>query len=149
MSRRPEIAYACPSCGHEATASLEGVGTCRHCGATRGLEVPLTLRESRIVEACPVCASRLLYVQRDFNQRTGLAIVIVGALLAPFTPYYSSLMVAAAVDAGLYALLPEVTVCYRCHAHLRGFGRNPRHQSFDLHVAEQYEVHPPPSGPVA
>jgi hypothetical protein len=94
------------------------------------------------VEHCPACASALLYVQRDFNQKAGLAIVVVGALLAPFTPFYSSLIVAALVDAGLYALLPEITVCYRCQAHFRGFARNPKHQAFDLHIAEQYDVPP-------
>jgi hypothetical protein len=62
----------------------------------------------------------------------------VGAALAPFTPFYSSLFVAAAVDAVLYVLLPEIAICYRCQAHFRGFRRNPRHEAFDLHVAEQY-----------
>ena len=81
-----------------------------------------------------------LYVQRDFNQRAGLAIVVVGAVLAPFTPYYSSLLVAALIDAGLYALLPEIAICYRCQAHYRRFRRNPEHQPFDLHVAEKYSV---------
>jgi hypothetical protein len=47
------------------------------------------------------------------------------------------------VDAGLYALLPEITVCYRCHAHFRGFARNPGHEAFDLHLAEQYDAEPP------
>ena len=145
--RTPEIAFACPSCGREAVSGLDGHGACPHCGATRALDVPDALRATRVVEACPACASPLLYVQRDFNQKVGLAIVVLGAALAPFTPYCSSLMVAAAVDAALYAFLPEVTVCYRCHAHLRGFARNPKHTAFDLHLAEQYDVHvPPPAG---
>ncbi len=130
-------------------ASLDGQGTCRRCGATPRLDVPVALRESRVVESCPACAGALLYVQRDFNQKVGLAVVIVGAALAPFTPFYSSLFVAAAVDALLYALLPEVTVCYRCRAHFRGFMRNPRHQPFDLHLAEQYDVHEAPPDPRA
>jgi len=45
----------------------------------------------------------------------------------------------------LYAVLPEITVCYKCHAHLRGFRRNPRHEAFDLHLAEQYDPPPPPT----
>jgi hypothetical protein len=93
-----------------------------------------------VVDVCPACAGRQLYVQRDFNQQVGLGVIVVGAVLAPFTPYYSSLVVAALIDAGLYVLLPEITVCYRCHAHFRGFTRNPAHQPFDLHTAEQYEV---------
>ena len=140
---RAEIAFPCPRCGKEAVCGLDGRGRCRACVAEASLAVPSELRETGVVESCPACGSSLLYVQRDFNQKAGLAIVAVGAALAPFTPYYSSLMVAALVDALLYGLLPEITVCYRCHAHFRGFARNPRHQSFDLHVAEQYDVHPP------
>jgi hypothetical protein len=97
-----------------------------------------SLREQHTVDRCPACDGVQLYVQRDFNQKAGLFVVIVGAALAPFTPFYSSLLVAAIVDAGLYALLPEITVCYRCEAHFRGFRRNPAHVAFDLHTAEQY-----------
>jgi transcription elongation factor Elf1 len=143
---RAEIAFACPRCGKEAVAGLDGRGRCRSCAEETLLPLSPDLRESGVVESCPACGSSLLYVQRDFNQKAGLAIVAIGAALAPFTPFYSSLMVAALVDALLYALLPEITVCYRCHAHFRGFARNPRHQSFDLHVAEQYDVHPPSGG---
>jgi hypothetical protein len=127
-------------------AGLEGRGRCRSCGKEALLSLSPELRESGVVEACPACLSSLLYVQRDFNQKVGLAVVAAGAALAPFTPYYASLVAAALIDAILYALLPEITVCYRCHAHFRGFVRNPRHQAFDLHVAEQYDVHPPSEG---
>jgi hypothetical protein len=142
---KPEIAFACPSCGREAAAGLDGRGACPHCGSPVQLDVPPVTRDSRVLEACPVCGNSLLYVQRDFNQKVGLGVVVVGAALAPFTPFYSSLFVAAAVDAALYALLPDVTVCYRCQAHLRGFARNPRHQPFDLHLAEQYSTHDRPA----
>jgi hypothetical protein len=141
MSRGPEIAFRCPKCQGEAVAGVEGNGRCSSCGAETRLETSPSIRADRVVDVCPACAGAQLYVQRDFNQKAGLAIVVVGALLAPFTPYYSSLVVAAIVDAGLYFLLPEITVCYRCHAHFRGFKRNPRHQPFDLHLDEQYDIH--------
>ena len=123
----PEIAFACPSCGAEALAGLDGRGHCPKCGATPALDVPASVRASRVLERCLACASTLLYVQRDFNQKAGLAVVVVGAVLAPFT-YYTSLVAAALIDAGLYLLLPEITVCYRCQAHYRRFARNPVHQ---------------------
>jgi hypothetical protein len=141
MARASEIAFACPSCGAEATAGLDGHGHCAACGAETALPLSSSLRDQRVVDRCPACQGEQLYVQRDFNQRAGLAIVIAGAALAPFTPFYSSLMVAALIDAGLYAMLPEITVCYRCHAHFRGFARNAKHEAFDLHLAEQYETH--------
>jgi hypothetical protein len=138
VRREPEVAFRCPACGGEATAGLDGRGVCR-CGRETALPLSESLREQRMVDACPACGGRQLYVQRDFNQRAGLAIVVVGAVLAPFTPYYSSLFAAALLDAALYALLPEIAVCYRCQAHFRGFRRNPEHTGFDLHTAEQYD----------
>jgi predicted RNA-binding Zn-ribbon protein involved in translation (DUF1610 family) len=143
VSRAPEIAFACPACGAEALAGLDGQGRCPKCGTKHGLELSASMRELSLVDRCPACRGEQLYVQRDFNQRAGLAIVIVGGALAPFTPYYASLFVAAAVDAVLYALLPEIAVCYRCQAHFRGFARNPKHEAFDLHVAEQYGTKSP------
>jgi len=144
VSRAPEIAFACPGCGQEALAGIDGAGRCPSCGKDATLELDASARERLVLEGCPACGSKQLYVQRDFNQKVGIAIVAVGAVLAPFTPFYSSLMVAALVDAGLYAVLPEITVCYRCHAHFRGFARNPQHTAFDLHIAEQYDVKAPP-----
>jgi hypothetical protein len=136
--KAPEIAYRCRECGREAVAGLDGRGQCPVCKAVVDLPVSASLRHQRVVDRCPACAGEALYVQRDFNQKAGLLVVVVGAVLAPFTPYYSSLVVAALIDAGLYLLLPEITICYRCLAHFRGFSRNPRHQAFDLHIAEQY-----------
>lgn len=141
--REPEIAFACPECRQEATAGLTGAGRCPS-GHDPVLALSPEMAATRIVERCPPCGGTLLYVQRDFNQKAGLAIVVAGAVLAPFTPYYASLVAAALIDALLYWLLPEITVCYRCQAHFRRFRRNPRHRAFDLHVAEQYHVHPPP-----
>ena len=144
MRRAPEIAFACPRCGREAVAGLDGSGHCPSCGGETALELPPSVREDHLLEHCPACGSKQLYVQRDFNQKAGIAIVAVGAVLAPFTPYYSSLIAAALVDAALFAVLPQITVCYRCHAHFRGFARNPQHAAFDLHIAEQYDVKTPP-----
>ena len=136
--REPEIAFTCPACGREAAGGLDGRGRCPSCGAEIALELTESLREARVVDRCPRCVGEQLYVQRDFNQKAGLVIVIIGAALAPFTPYYSSLFVAAAIDAALYLVLPEIAICYRCGTHFRGFRRNPKHEAFDLHIAEQY-----------
>jgi hypothetical protein len=138
MARTTEVAFSCPSCRQEAVAGLDGQGRCASCAAAAPLDVPEAVRATRVVEQCLACGGAQLYVQRDFNQKAGLAVVVVGAVLAPFT-YYISLFAAAAIDAALYLMLPEITVCYRCHAHYRGFARNPRHEAFDLHLAEQYD----------
>ena len=144
-SRDPEIAFACPACGAETTAGLDGRAHGAGCGNEARLSPSRSLRDARVVDRCPACDGQQLYVQRDFNQKAGLAIVVVGALLAPFTPYYASLFAAALLDAGLYAILPEITICYRCQAHFRGFVRNRGHAAFDLHIAEQYGTRPRPA----
>ena len=48
----------------------------------------------------------------------------------------------ALLDFLIYHRLGEVTVCYRCHAELRGFPENPDHGAFDMHRAEEYDVRP-------
>ena len=47
---------------------------------------------------------------------------------------------ASLADLWLYRKLTEVTVCYRCHAELRGFAPNSEHGPFDMHRAEEYDV---------
>jgi hypothetical protein len=141
VRRRLQIAFACSGCRSEVASAPGEPAACARCAAVTTLDVPEALGRGGPVEACPACGGRNLYVQRDFNQKAGLLVVVAGAALAPFTPFYSSLFVAAGVDAVLYMLLPEITVCYRCHAHFRGFAKNPTHEAFDLHLAEQYEVH--------
>ena len=85
MPRAPEIAFACPSCGGGAVGGLDGKGRCPGCGPEPALEVPEDVPSIRGLERCLDCGSTQLYVQRDFNQKAGLAVVIVGAVLARFT----------------------------------------------------------------
>jgi hypothetical protein len=98
------------------------------------------------LEACPECACRDLFVRKDFPQKVGLAIVIVAALsflvLAanPRTFYIGVwvLVAAAAIDAVVYLFVGKVTVCYRCRGEFRGVPLNPKHEAFELAVAEKY-----------
>lgn len=98
------------------------------------------------MDACPSCGKRAFYIQKDFNRNLGLGIVILCGLVGLYyvwldQPYmfYAALGVAVLVDALLYLLLPEVTVCYACKAIFRGADRNPEHTGFDLHIADVYE----------
>jgi hypothetical protein len=96
--------------------------------------------------ACPKCGCRDLFVRKDFPQKTGLAIVVVAglafvALAASRQRLYLGvfvLLAAIIVDMLLYALVGRVTVCYRCRAENRTAPINPRHEGFELAVAEKY-----------
>jgi hypothetical protein len=88
------------------------------------------------LEASQGCGHPELYTQKDFPRSVGIAIVVVAAVLAPFT-YYISLAAAALLDAVLYWMAPEVVVCYVCKAEHRGFSKKPRHPHFDREIEER------------
>jgi hypothetical protein len=97
------------------------------------------------VTACVSCGQDALYVQKDFNRNTGLAIVVIGIaasiyFFARSRPVLAmaALGLTAMVDFLAYRLVGEVTVCYSCHAIYRGFKRSPEHEPFDLKKLEKY-----------
>lgn len=121
MDEAPEL--ACQRCGHRCPPA-PGALT-----ADGGLRDP--------VDRCIACGSSRLFVQKDFNRRLGLAIVLVGAALSPWT-YGGSLVVCLLIDYALYFVVPEVTVCYGCDAIHRGFQHNPAHRAHDPLLAERF-----------
>jgi len=99
-----------------------------------------------VLTVCPDCGCRDLFIRKDFPQKVGLTIVIAAALAFLFLAakrqsFYLGVWVligAAAVDAVLYALVPKVTVCYRCRHEFRDVPINPEHGGFELAVGEKY-----------
>lgn len=85
---------------------------------------------------CLSCGHPELYTRRRFPRALGIAVVVVAAVLAPFTMYVS-LAVAAVIDLVLYRLAPREVVCYACGAVHRGFRETPRHPGFDRTIAER------------
>ncbi len=88
------------------------------------------------LRGCLACGHPELYTQKDFPRTAGLAIVIVAAVLAPFT-WYLSLVAAAAIDALLYWFGPDEVVCYACRARHHRFPAVPRHPRFDRQIDER------------
>jgi hypothetical protein len=137
-----ELEYRCPSCTSVLTAenwSDREILICSACGGS--LPVPAGARAAGdgTLRRCPVCAGEEFYVQRDFNRRVGLALVVLGALLA-WPTRGLSLLVMVVLDLILYAAVPEITICYRCEAIFRGLKRNPAHEGFSLATEEKYRV---------
>jgi hypothetical protein len=88
-----------------------------------------------------------LYYRKDFPQQLGCAAVTGTVVLSSIAyalwhfPAALAVLVAASIaDYALYTRLDDVTVCYRCHAELRGFAANPTHEAFDMHTAEEYDA---------
>ncbi len=97
------------------------------------------------VDACLVCPSRELFVRKDFPQRLGVAIVVLGFGLSSVAWYYHQifltygiLFLTALIDVGLFFLMGDVLECYRCHAQYRAVENLTEHTPFDLEVHEKY-----------
>ena len=113
----------------------DGPWKCGKCGGGFTPHGRSTLDTGGGLKRCAICAGERFYTQRDFNQRIGCLVAAIGAALSPFT-YGISLLVCLALDLGLYFLLSQATLCYRCGAIYRGVPHNPQHGPFDLHLAE-------------
>ena len=118
---------------------------CPECGQDPTLRPSESLSAGRMVDACAVCGHDNLYIQKDFNRALGIFIVVLGVaasivLFALSNALYAMLALVgtALVDAVIYFLVGEVTVCYACHAIYRGFDPNPEHAPFNLELLERY-----------
>ena len=141
------VAFPCPGClaSLERDASDASAPPCPRCGRAIELHADalLAIEGSTVpaVVACPACGGAMLYRQKDFRQAIGCLVVLIAAILAPFT-YYVSLGVAALVDLALYKLAGDVIICYRiaCRAHVRGAPPGPKVGAFDLSIHDYHRM---------
>ena len=136
-----EIEYLCRNCGKRNESEADSRDTalsCSHCSHSYPPVSDFTNSDSALSH-CGICGCRDLFIQKDFNRKLGVAIAVVGAVLAPFTKLIS-LLVCAVIDLLLYRALPFISVCYRCHAIYRGFARNEVHEGFNLGINDRYRA---------
>jgi hypothetical protein len=117
--------------------------TCPHCA--QQIAVASGSIESGQIRRCLVCPSTELFLRKDFPQRLGAALVILGFIGSSiaWANYmvmwsFAILFATALVDLVLYIVMGESLTCYRCHAQYRGFHDNPQHGGFDLETHERY-----------
>jgi hypothetical protein len=120
--------------------------SCGRCGGLVRLRLTERMRRDNVVDRCAVCDCPKVYVQKDFNRTLGVAIFAAGAagfllLAANHRLIEGALLWAAfvAADALLYRCLPEVTICYKCHAQYRQYSPSAENQPFELGLAEKYD----------
>lgn len=136
-----KLRFQCPKC--EAQNDLSNVESearirCHSCSWER------TVSHSDDSTSCLVCGNSDLWRQKDFPQSIGLTFVAAGAILSSIAWYYHRpvwalgiLLAFAALDIVLFAIMPDVLVCYRCGARHSG-GDISEHPTFDHEVAERY-----------
>ncbi len=94
---------------------------------------------------CAVCPSKELFVRKDFPQRLGVSIVILGFVASSIAYSYhlvilsfAILFASALIDVILYFVMGNLLECYRCHAQYRGLSNLTSEHAFDLEIHERY-----------
>ncbi|MDL2718565.1 MAG: hypothetical protein PT977_12500 [Acidobacteriota bacterium] len=97
------------------------------------------------VDLCSRCGTTAFYVQKDFDQRLGCAILALGAALALgvswrfggiwFVPV---LLAFAAADLVLARRVPPVVICYQCDTEYRDVPDASSVRAYDPHIAERF-----------
>jgi hypothetical protein len=95
--------------------------------------------------SCAVCGNAELYKKKDFPHWLGMSILtvaciaflVINAYRYPWVAW-TILLGSAAFDGLLYLWVGDVTVCYQCGAHFRGFPAGAEPKPYDLGIAERY-----------
>jgi hypothetical protein len=136
------VHYLCTECERRlAREAGEPPRPCDECSAPTPVIAPPS---DALISTCAACGHAELYVQKDFNRTTGIALVAVGAVFVPWT-WGLSLLGVTILDYIVWRIVKNVIVCYQCQAVHRGYPENPAIQPFDLatHDRHVYGAAPP------
>lgn len=144
--RAMNVTFACPDCGQTSRAEFQSDSTAIACAACgQKLTIPPGAVSEQQVNRCLACPSTDLYVRKDFPQRLGVGLVVLGIVGSSVAWYfmhiywtYGILFATAFVDLMLYALVGNALMCYRCGAQYRNVENMDRHGDFQLETHERY-----------
>lgn len=140
------ITFLCPHC-HTACRVELADGTdefrCAHCGQI--FHVSDGAIDHGRLARCLVCPSADLFARKDFPQRIGVGLVVLGLgsscvawgfhhMILTFVILFATAM----VDLILYLLVPNALMCYRCGAQYRGTADLESHGPFNLETHERH-----------
>ncbi len=140
------ITYQCPACHTAVRQDISGASAsleCSHCHDQ--IAIPENAISGDRLNRCLVCPSVDLYARKDFPQRLGVVLVIIGFVgssiaWANYQVFwtFAILFATALIDLLLYVFMGESLTCYRCGAQYRGFADIEIHGGFDLETHERY-----------
>jgi NAD-dependent SIR2 family protein deacetylase len=140
------VTYNCPACHRTTRAQLASATasiTCIHC--RQQINFPDSAITGKQIHRCLVCPSTELFARKDFPQRLGVALVVIGFVGSSIAWFnyqvllsFAILFITALIDLVLYIVMGESLTCYRCHAQYRGFEEIERHGGFNLETHERY-----------
>lgn len=128
---------------------------CKKCGTRNGQEISVSLicqgcqkelveyatesyLENRALNQCPFCGCEHLYQRKDFNQKLGVGLLILGVAGSFFT-YGLSLAGVSLLDWFLYRRVGWVGCCYQCKAQFRKSAMIDRLAAFELGLHDFYK----------
>lgn len=140
------VTYRCAGCEKTVRANFDDDSTTIACVECRQeIQIPEGAVSNGQLSRCLVCPSVDLFARKDFPQRLGVALVVVGFVASSiaWANYqvllsFAILFATALIDLVLYILMGESLTCYRCHAQYRGAEEIEKHGAFDLETHERY-----------
>jgi hypothetical protein len=140
------ITFSCPRCQQGARTNVspsDSVLICPEC--QQAISIPSDAFERDQLCRCLVCPSTDLFVRKDFPQRLGVGLVVLGIVGSSVAWAYTLPIITFAVlfatalaDVVLYLIVPDALMCYRCGAQYRMAEGMARHGAFNLETHERY-----------
>jgi hypothetical protein len=140
------ITFTCPHCARDVRLDVPehgGALVCPECHEPTRL--PAGAIEGSRLSRCLVCPSVDLFVRKDFPQRLGVGLVMVGVVGSSICwgfgwpiVTFAILFATALLDVILYMIVPNALMCYRCGAQYRQVVGLDEHGAFDLEVHERH-----------
>jgi len=97
-----------------------------------------------LIDHCAACGHEQLYFQKDFNRRTGIALVVAGSIFVPWT--FIPLLAVTVLDYVIWRVVKDVIVCYECQAVHRAYPPTPAIKPFDLVIHDRHVYGAAPPG---
>jgi hypothetical protein len=142
------VTYSCPSCHgavREAFDDSTAALACPHCA--QQIKLPEGAVDGSRLRRCLACPSQDLYVRKDFPQRLGVLLVVVGIVGSSIAWHYAHLawtfgilFATALADLLLFAVVGNALMCYRCGAQYRGVAEQDAHGPFNLETHEKHRL---------
>jgi hypothetical protein len=138
------IRFDCPHCEHPARLNVPAPASWQCPGCDHTISFP-TAGVVESLETCAVCGNHELYKKKDFPHWLGMSILVGACVLFLVLNAYRYpiaawviLLGSALFDGVLYLWVGDVTVCYQCGAHYRGFAASAAQKPYELGIAERY-----------
>ncbi len=135
------IKGSCPECKSAFSLCVKQDNenpSCEKCNTNFNKTLLNEMWQTKTVTACPICGFNDFWIDKKFPKKIGLMLVIIAAILVPFT-WGFSFVILFLLDVILWIVLEWRINCYKCSSEFIGFKRNSKMKYFDLKVYDYYK----------